>query len=375
MSELNVFELPIFADANIWSMWPADKLNELAEDIKENGFDHRYPITIAEVNGEWMLLDGRNRREAAKIAGIIPPVIVTDVDPKLAVHRSNNQNRDATPGQKAMATAMAFPESTKGGDRKSKDFKSFDPEEFGFSGKTIQRARYVLRNNPIAEGQHYPQRCLDIMAGSLSLTDAYAKTQEDVQKREEEARVHAENAAKLNDVRARYPNLAALVDDERLSLAQAIASAEQSDREAYEKSERDAREAAELERVKQEEFARQSKFEEQVAKVRESAPDLADKMQAGRLDFDSAMRVINERVATKKAQDDAALDSFYKFSEIVAIYSNESNAALLKKLLIDNSEYYRDRWRRPVRDSINNVMTFLDNKEVFVRAFNEVLNR
>ena len=32
MSELNVFDLPVFADANIWSMWPADKLNELAED-------------------------------------------------------------------------------------------------------------------------------------------------------------------------------------------------------------------------------------------------------------------------------------------------------------------------------------------------------
>ncbi len=65
---LNVFELPVFADANIWSMWPSDKLNELAEDIRENGFDHRYPITIANVEGVMMLLDGRNRREAARIA-------------------------------------------------------------------------------------------------------------------------------------------------------------------------------------------------------------------------------------------------------------------------------------------------------------------
>ena len=95
-------------------MWPADKLNDLADDIRENGFDHRYLITVAEVEGAWMLLDGRNRREAARIAGITPPIIITDIDPKLAVHRSNNQNRDATPGQKAMATAMAFPEAKRG---------------------------------------------------------------------------------------------------------------------------------------------------------------------------------------------------------------------------------------------------------------------
>ena len=64
------------------------------------------PITIAEVNGEWMLLDGRNRREAAKLAGIVPPVIVTDVDPKLAVHRSNYNTRTQNDGQKAMAFVM-----------------------------------------------------------------------------------------------------------------------------------------------------------------------------------------------------------------------------------------------------------------------------
>ena len=127
------------------------------------------------VSGEWMLLDGRNRREAAKIAGVIPPVIVTDIDPKLAVHRSNNQNRDATPGQKAMATAMAFPDGGVGGRGKGLltlencDLKS------QFSRKTLERARYVLRNNPIPEVADYPQRCLDIMAGSLSQSELRRK--------------------------------------------------------------------------------------------------------------------------------------------------------------------------------------------------------
>ena len=81
------------------------------------------------------------------------------------MHRSNNQNRDATPGQKAMATAMAFPDKIKGGRGIKSNLK------LEFSEMHLSRARYVLRNNPIPEGQDYPQRCLDIMAWSLSLTD------------------------------------------------------------------------------------------------------------------------------------------------------------------------------------------------------------
>ena len=98
------------------------------------------------------------------LAGIIPPVIITEIDPKLAVHRSNNQNRDATPGQKAMATAMAFPEAKRGMHSELKNLT-------GSAKVYLSQARYVLRNNPIPEGQDYPQRCLDIMAGSLTLTD------------------------------------------------------------------------------------------------------------------------------------------------------------------------------------------------------------
>lgn len=264
MPELDIFNLPVFADANIWSMWPADKLNELAEDIKDNGFDHRYPITIAEVEGVMMLLDGRNRREAAKLAGIVPPVIVTDVDPKLAVHRSNNQNRDATPGQKAMAFAMAYPTGNPG---KRNDLLLESKRLSGTEQKNISYARYVRRNNPIPEGKEHPKICHEIMDGLLTLSEAYESTQRDVKRREEEEAIRQANAEKLNDVRARYPNLAALVDDERLSLAQAIASAEQSDREAAEKKrrEREAEEAklAEEERVKRETERQKKEYFEQ----------------------------------------------------------------------------------------------------------------
>ena len=117
-----------------------------------------------------------------QLAGVTPPFIVTEIDPKLAVHRSNNQNRDATPGQKAMATAMAFPEAKRGMHSELKNLT-------GSAKVYLSQARYVLRNCIPIESQQYPDRCLSVMAGTLSLTEAYGMTQEDVRRREEEARV------------------------------------------------------------------------------------------------------------------------------------------------------------------------------------------
>lgn len=239
LPELDVFQLPVFSDADIWSMWPAGKLEELADDIKENGFDHRYPITIAKVEGQWMLLDGRNRREAARIAGITPPFVVTDIDPKLAVHRSNNQNRDATPGQKAMAFAMQFPNGKRGGDRGNQytgGKSSQDDLPDRAQANLISKARYVLRNNPPAANSEYPQYALDVMAGLMTLTEAYDATQKDMARRAEEDRIKKENDAKRADLETRYPDLAALVAEDKLSLSRAIAAAEQSDREAAEEA-------------------------------------------------------------------------------------------------------------------------------------------
>ena len=97
---------------------------------------------------------------------------IDDEVQEVAVHRSNNQNRDATPGQKAMAFAMAFPSATQGGDRKSSFFRKLENEDTP-SKPQISKARYVLRNSPMVEGERYPRRCLDVMNGLISLTEAY----------------------------------------------------------------------------------------------------------------------------------------------------------------------------------------------------------
>lgn len=165
------------------------------------------------VNDEWMLLDGRNRREAAKLAGIIPPVIVTDVEPKLAVHRSNNQNRDATPGQKAMATALAYPEKQQG----KKSTSVFNTE---VSNAYLNHARFVLRN--------CRDKALEVLHNAkYPLTVAYEEAQAIVEKQRIAEEERQRQLAALAVLREEFSDLAALVDDQRLGLPEAIAAGDQ----------------------------------------------------------------------------------------------------------------------------------------------------
>lgn len=330
MPELDVFNLPVFADANIWAMWPDSKLAELADDIRENGFDHRYPLTIAEIEGVWMLLDGRNRREAARMAGMIPPVIITDVDPKLAVHRSNNQNRDATPGQKAMAFAMQFPEAFKVGRKKKGEMVDSNNQ---FDKSLLSRARYVLRNNPTPEGQQYPDRCRAIMDGSLSLTEAYEKTQEDVKCREEEARIREEHKAKLDDIRTRYPDLAALVDDERITLGDAIASAESRDRQAAEQERRQ----------REEEEARLAEAERRQREAERLAREDYERRRAG------------------------FFEQLYYFINSTSIAANETQIKQLDRY-VERKEWeaFSQKYRCQKRETLETLRAFANNLPVLI---------
>ena len=92
------------------------------------------------------------------------------------VHRSNNQNRDATPGQKAMAFAMQFPNDKRG--RGSLSFQNDNEKTDRAQANLISKACYVLRNNPQAAHSDYPQYALDVMAGLMTLTEAYEATRD-----------------------------------------------------------------------------------------------------------------------------------------------------------------------------------------------------
>ena len=85
--------------------------------------------------------------------------LLTSIDDEVqavAVHRSNNQNRDATPGQKAMAFAMQFPEGLQRGRGNCSQIRE---QLTKTQENLISKARYVLRNSPMVEGDRYPRRC------------------------------------------------------------------------------------------------------------------------------------------------------------------------------------------------------------------------
>jgi len=62
-----------------------NKIERLAKDMKQNGFDPAHPVEVANVNGEQIIIDGHHRAAAAIRAGIKEiPVTTTPVTPQQA---------------------------------------------------------------------------------------------------------------------------------------------------------------------------------------------------------------------------------------------------------------------------------------------------
>ena len=110
-----------------------------------------------ELADEWMLIDGRNRREACRLAGITPTYRILEADAerlKSLVWSWNGPRRHLTSSQKAMAYAMMWPNGKeRGGDRRSTDFnveKNQHRSKEDIDRATISRARFILKHAPEA---------------------------------------------------------------------------------------------------------------------------------------------------------------------------------------------------------------------------------
>ena len=118
-------------------MMDEEDLAELAADIKKNG--QQMPIVV---DGEGQIIDGRNRLEACRRAGVEP--IFEELaggDPVDFILSLNVRRRHLTKGQRAMAVAMAYQEPAKGGPGK----KGINPEIISwFTTRYLQQARVVL---------------------------------------------------------------------------------------------------------------------------------------------------------------------------------------------------------------------------------------
>lgn len=72
-------------------------------------------IVTADVDGKTVLVDGRNRRAACKLAGVEPTVRELDgEDPTAYVLSANVHRRNLSTGQRAMAVAMLRPKTEQG---------------------------------------------------------------------------------------------------------------------------------------------------------------------------------------------------------------------------------------------------------------------
>jgi ParB-like chromosome segregation protein Spo0J len=205
-----VFDLPVHPLAAIFPLMADDELNELAEDIAQNGLIH--PIVI----GEWVdedgeviegIIDGRNRLAACRLAGVEPSTSrLNGEDPASFIVSVNLARRNLTKGQQAMALAMIYPEAPRGRGHKDPARSALKGAETA-SFRRLQEARAVLRDSrELAEA---------VIAGK-PLDEAL---------KEVSAAQHERQSFewRLSELRREAPDVADLVVEERLTLEAGMA--------------------------------------------------------------------------------------------------------------------------------------------------------
>lgn len=208
----DILDLPVFPAADIFPRMDDDQLQALAADIKAHGL--REPLVIGIVKDKGQLVDGRNRRDACKIAGVAPEfeVLGDDVD-LVAYIDSTELRRSVSTGQKAMGYAIRHPEPEKRG----RGNKSAASGEFsGVRHQRVSEARAVLK--------HSRDLAQEVVEGNRFLKEAFTEVQRNQGKVKRERR-------RRNNLNQARPDLAELVDGEVMSL-----------QEAFEKQTTDAKE-------------------------------------------------------------------------------------------------------------------------------------
>ena len=215
-----IMKLPVHPAAEVFPMLADDELDELADDIKENGLLH--PLIIK----DGVLIDGRNRREACRRRGIEPYVEeINGIDPVALIISSNIKRRNMTKQQRliAFATIKPKPEPGKRNDLTSGNLPQVD-------SSNLARARVVVN--------WAPDLATKVLKGGWPFEKAY----EDAAKRKKDSEGHD---ARLAALRASDPDLADKVAEEQLTLEDAEGAVES--RRKRERTEREEQEKIILE--------------------------------------------------------------------------------------------------------------------------------
>jgi len=184
--------------AALFPMMTDDELQDLADDIRENGLLH--PIVL---DADGVLIDGRNRLRACEMAGVDPQFSeLNGHDAVGYIMSANIARRQMTKGAIAMVVAKAYPERHQGTSLKIKEVGMVNPGRLSTARTVIQYAPWLVDQ---------------VIAGGLSLEKAVVTAQE---KRAERQSVEAQ----MVELREASPEIADMVVEERLTLAEAYAA-------------------------------------------------------------------------------------------------------------------------------------------------------
>ncbi len=193
MKKTDTGEYPVHPLAAIFPLLDEAELADLAADIKAHGL--RFAIMLDHA-GE-VLIDGRNRAEACRLAGVEPRFERLDAgqDPVAYIWSANIARRHLSKGQIAMAAARvrSFSEQTQ------RQAAKLSKVSIG----RIAQADIVL--------QFAPDLADAVVAGATPLNDAY-----EVANRRKQEGLSTE--ARMRRLRTAAPELADLVIEERLTL-------------------------------------------------------------------------------------------------------------------------------------------------------------
>lgn len=199
-----------------WPLMPDDELAALAASIKADGLQH--PIVI---DKSGRLIDGRNRLEACRRAGVSPTYLTPanlngEESVRRWIHRANGQRRNVSTGQKAMEYADLL-----ASEGKRKNGRWVKGSIVGSSqGSSAAWVDAMARAGLVIDFR--PDLTDSVISGETTLNDAatHAEAARDEQRRQEAATQR--EAERLADLREHRPDLAQLVDDGKLPLADAL---------------------------------------------------------------------------------------------------------------------------------------------------------
>lgn len=263
--------------AALFPMLAEDELRELAEDIRQRGL--LQPIVLAP---DGSILDGRNRYAACQLAGVEPQYATYEGDdPDGYALAVNIARRHLSKGQKAMIIAMSS-------ERYSRNTFLDD-----VSKQRVSYARTVH--------EHAPDLAPRVLNGTIPLNDAYATAQERKREAEEQRR-------QRECLQRQAADLLSLVDEERMSLADATAALNAREVEAAAQDQQQRAEEARRRQVATELMG----FVEKVARLAGSDtptrydPELAVQLQQRRITqriLDDARTALDEIEETLKRKE------------------------------------------------------------------------